>query len=1144
MVGAAAVAVSDAEKAASERAALERKLADLETNLLALKQMQIDFAPMYEMTPALGEKARSDIVAHEKLVDAARQALVDHDRRVKAELEYAAENRVKLEARESEAAESLAAKKKTESDRAAADAAERERLRKLREDNERQERERLERELAERERKLAEQREREEKLLLDREAAKAEAQKAERAQSPRESTAVASSRTSSSAAPTDSALASPRPVRAALSESASGSKYAPLLELLPGSSLLVINAMCVAGGASVEPDVLGAVCSALDGHGMLQDAVASGIATEAAETSNAGTLFRSNTAATKLLGAYTRLAGTAFLIDLLRPLIGELMASGDDLEVDPTKCTEAEAQAHQPLLRSWAERFLSAVFDSLPTCPAALRWMCARVVGASVERFADSKVSSAGGFLFLRFICPALMTPKARGVLTIDPPPLTQRNLLLISKLLQNLANNVEFKKEPFMMPLNSFVTDKQADMARFFDKFIAVDLAARSEQPLSTAADADAVHLPYVHAFVAKHVDKVKQSLVAYKQTAAAEAVDKALVALGAVGDVRVLDTYGSKAAPPAAAAVAVASPSSSPPPSVATRVAAVPPSAASALSPRAGIASPPLSPRTRRAVGPDVDVGAGLVIRVVFELPTGERATKSVHAEFSTTVAALMDMVCAKFDLASLAENLELFVSTPIDSVLKLDKTLNAYHFLSKSDVVVELRWRAGTPSWARYQTLEASKGLPAASRVRELKIRKMLLAGLVAKRDTTAAAAKVEMAALDELLRTLDDTTRTMITKPIDRGTRRRAQTTLGDDGSAGDVVSPRLSASTDSFDPAPTQPPTRSNSIAVGVSPPKRPSSPPPAPRPSNTLAAPARASTLKPQTAASPPRVADTDAAPSAGFGGLLARAQQMRRADPSKAAPPSAAAAAAAEDKPEAPPDDPPLSQSTLVAPLSPRGGSNPAVSPPRAMPPRPVDRPNPAPPVAARTTRPAEPSDAPVRSTPPRPVPRPPARIPRQDSSSNAVLPAARIERRKTPPGPLSAPPPLLGGAAPAVVAKPNKAPVADSLDKPPALAVPASLTQRPPPLGAPPKLSAPPPLSPPPARRSVVPPPEPPEPALAPPREPRQPASAPPGEPPETPRQPASAPPGEPPETPREPSEPTEEADSLLPPDEPSED
>jgi hypothetical protein len=89
VVGAAAVAVSDAEKAASERAALERKLADLETNLLALKQMQIDFAPMYEMTPALGEKARSDIVAHEKLVDAARQALVDHERRVKAELEHA-----------------------------------------------------------------------------------------------------------------------------------------------------------------------------------------------------------------------------------------------------------------------------------------------------------------------------------------------------------------------------------------------------------------------------------------------------------------------------------------------------------------------------------------------------------------------------------------------------------------------------------------------------------------------------------------------------------------------------------------------------------------------------------------------------------------------------------------------------------------------------------------------------------------------------------------------------------------------------------------------------------------------------------------------------------------------------------------------
>ena len=53
--------------------------------------------------------------------------------------------------------------------------------------------------------------------------------------------------------------------------------------------------------------------------------------------------------------------------------------------------------------------------------------------------------------------------------------PLTsqqRRNLVLICKVLQNLSNDILFgKKEPFMIPLNDFLTSKRPIMLSLLDK-------------------------------------------------------------------------------------------------------------------------------------------------------------------------------------------------------------------------------------------------------------------------------------------------------------------------------------------------------------------------------------------------------------------------------------------------------------------------------------------------------------------------------------------------------------------------------------------------------------------------------------------------------------------------------------------------
>jgi hypothetical protein len=81
-----------------------------------------------------------------------------------------------------------------------------------------------------------------------------------------------------------------------------------------------------------------------------------------------------------------------------------------------------------------------------------------------------------GGFLLLRYVNPALSTPEVYGLLPDGklPSAKARRNLVLITKILQNLSNGVEFgKKELYMMKVNSFIVEYKKKMESYFQTVI-----------------------------------------------------------------------------------------------------------------------------------------------------------------------------------------------------------------------------------------------------------------------------------------------------------------------------------------------------------------------------------------------------------------------------------------------------------------------------------------------------------------------------------------------------------------------------------------------------------------------------------------------------------------------------------------------
>lgn len=102
------------------------------------------------------------------------------------------------------------------------------------------------------------------------------------------------------------------------------------------------------------------------------------------------------------------------------------------------------------------------------------------------DRFPESRHSAVGSFIFLRFFCPSIVAPDNIELeIPADSRDL-RRGLLLITKVIQNLANNVTFgNKEPHMKVLNAFLRGNITQITKFLS-----DVAVGLDQSVSTGEE------------------------------------------------------------------------------------------------------------------------------------------------------------------------------------------------------------------------------------------------------------------------------------------------------------------------------------------------------------------------------------------------------------------------------------------------------------------------------------------------------------------------------------------------------------------------------------------------------------------------------------------------------------------------------
>ncbi|KAG1876130.1 hypothetical protein C8R48DRAFT_830907 [Suillus tomentosus] len=294
-----------------------------------------------------------------------------------------------------------------------------------------------------------------------------------------------------------------------------------LRERVKGFDMVLAMVICECCPANEVDMMISVLMNIFDTRASLVALLKTMIDREIAHTSSEVDLFRGNSTCMRFLSAFARIHGYNYLRGLIVPLIKTMtsMPAGHAYDLDPAKANRDKLEQNKRNVELVALSFLDIITSSVPALPPMIREVCAHLAKSVYQVWPESKFAALGAFIFLRFISPAIVAPEIVGVLVPrDDGGVIRRGLMVIAKVMQNLANNILFAKEAHMLCLNEFLGVNIKGITRYLsevNKFSSTAIDEESTEWLGTTADdTDTIVL---HRFLDKHADKIGKKLLSY---------------------------------------------------------------------------------------------------------------------------------------------------------------------------------------------------------------------------------------------------------------------------------------------------------------------------------------------------------------------------------------------------------------------------------------------------------------------------------------------------------------------------------------------------------------------------------------------------------------------------------------------------
>jgi len=254
---------------------------------------------------------------------------------------------------------------------------------------------------------------------------------------------------------------------------------------------------------------------------------------EVAQCKEENTLFRGNSLAIACFQIVAKIAGTRYLWNTLGVFITELAQKSKvgaekkdkqdslahassktslfdeelEMEVDPSKVEEGEdlgsSSINKYTLLLITQKLFHTILLSKDMIPYEIRSVLEHVKESVGHVFQSAQYKAIGAFFFLRLVVPAITTPHTYGLLPSPADSVLQRNLVLLGKILQNLANGVEFGKEEHMKKLNDFIDENVDNLHKFFDEISTKGTGDPTQQQHNVPDNCRLNAIIFLHSFI-----------------------------------------------------------------------------------------------------------------------------------------------------------------------------------------------------------------------------------------------------------------------------------------------------------------------------------------------------------------------------------------------------------------------------------------------------------------------------------------------------------------------------------------------------------------------------------------------------------------------------------------------------------------
>lgn len=206
-------------------------------------------------------------------------------------------------------------------------------------------------------------------------------------------------------------------------------------------------------------------------------------------------MFRKSTVATRAMDTLMKVMGMEFAQQTLGRVVQEVVMGQYRCEVDPARIDEAyeDLDEYWQELTELLERMWEDIENNWKACSPLLRQVLGAIRLAVVTRYPGDhqlRYACVSSFVFLRLLCPAMLSPRSYGLVDQAPSPMVMRTLTLMAKGIQCMANLSDCSlKEPYMQPMNQMVQRYIPRLKLFMDR-ISEDPEEDAQEPAAIDRD------------------------------------------------------------------------------------------------------------------------------------------------------------------------------------------------------------------------------------------------------------------------------------------------------------------------------------------------------------------------------------------------------------------------------------------------------------------------------------------------------------------------------------------------------------------------------------------------------------------------------------------------------------------------------